>query len=150
MLQAAGVSNPDFVASFLREGAPVMGEIPPSGLFERQRTEQTKTCAEPTLAGKLARAAAHAGTKSSGDHEVDVAVWDRTQEEVSDGKASGPFTPRELDDMFQSMWIPVRRFGLRQGADIRPIDDFSEFGQNSTSSTWEKLILAVLILLCPF
>ncbi|MCR9077285.1 MAG: hypothetical protein NXI07_14705, partial [bacterium] len=65
----------------------------------------------------------------------------RTEEEVSEGKAIGPLTEGEVDDLFGKAWAPVRRVGLAQSAGVRPIDDFSEFGHNASLWTHERVDL---------
>ena len=50
----------------------------------------------------------------------------------------GPFDAWEIDEQLGALWIPAPRVGLRQRDSVRTIDDFSVFGQNSTSSTVES------------
>ena len=49
--------------------------------------------------------------------------------------ALGPFDARETDEQIGVLCAPAPRVGLRQRDSVRPIDDFSVFGQNSTSSS---------------
>jgi hypothetical protein len=51
-----------------------------------------------------------------------------------------PFSVEELDCKYR-LWVPARRFGLRQGGKVRPVDDFSEFGQNGTLVTHYRVDL---------
>ena len=41
------------------------------------------------------------------DPDVDKEVLDRTEEEVLEGKASGPFTRSEVDARLGSLWTPA-------------------------------------------
>ncbi len=53
----------------------------------------------------------------------------------------GPQSIQQLDDKFGSAWLAAKRFGVRQGTKIRPIDDFSAHGQNATVTTPETVPL---------
>jgi len=50
----------------------------------------------------------------------------------------GPYSIGDLDSRL-GRWVPARRFGIRQGAGTRVIDDYSEHGQNDCTSTSEKI-----------
>ena len=76
--------------------------------------------------------------RPSKDPELDEAVVQKTKEEVSAGKAKGPYTAEELTRELGHFWVPAPRVGIRQGNSVRPIDDFSCFAHNSTSGTVEK------------
>ena len=73
--------------------------------------------------------------------DVDRVVYERTEEEVREGKATGPHTEAEVDALLGKIWAPARRCGLMQPAGVRPIDDFSEYHHNDASETWEKIDL---------
>ena len=45
----------------------------------------------------------------------------------------------EIDEQIGALWVPAPGVGLRQRDCVRSLDDFSVFGQNSTSSTVESL-----------
>ena len=45
----------------------------------------------------------------------------------------------DLDSEFSGCWLPVRRFGIRQGDKVRAVDDFSEGGHNSALSACETV-----------
>lgn len=42
------------------------------------------------------------------------------------------------------LWVPSRRFGVKQGSKVRPVDDFSEFLINEAVSVTEKIDLGGL------
>ena len=71
-------------------------------------------------ARKRREVAAHAGP--SGDMEIDIELDRITRDEVSQGWLTGPFTSAELDEKLGD-WLPSRRFGVKQGGRVRPIDD---------------------------
>jgi len=138
MAAAADVPNPALLGSYLRDGAPVFGRVPPSGLYEQAEHAPTKSLREVLQASKWSRHVLGATVKA-GKPEVDQEVWDRTLEEVAEGKAEGPFTEEQLNDRLGKVWAPARRIGLEQSGGVRPIDDFSEFGRNGSSDTAERV-----------
>ena len=85
--------------------------------------------------------------RSSGDPEIDKAVYDNTLKEKERGFSVGPFTQAQLSEKFGTLWVASRRFGVSQGfrsdgsRKIRSVDDLSEFGINSTISVDEKVDL---------
>jgi len=89
MMLAAGISDPGLVTSYLRNGAPVTGEVPASSLFEKREVEPTKTLAEVLQAGAWAKQALKATIRKHSDPAVDREVFDRSLEEVAEGKADG-------------------------------------------------------------
>ena len=68
------------------------------------------------------------------DDEIDLAVLEKTQEEVQNGWAQGPIPFEELPPHA----ILSRRFGLKQPGKIRLIDDLSGSLVNSTVQTNES------------
>ncbi len=56
--------------------------------------------------------------KKSDDPEIDAAVYAATIAEVSAKWASGPYTMAELDFLLGPLWVPSRRFVIRQGSKI--------------------------------
>jgi len=76
-----------------------------------------------------------ASVKASGDHEMDREVWASTLAEVDGGSLEGPFETCDLP----SGHLVSPRFGLRQGAKVRPIDNMSASGLNATVGLPEKL-----------
>ncbi|CAE7265821.1 unnamed protein product, partial [Symbiodinium sp. CCMP2456] len=77
--------------------------------------------------------------------ELDQELWQKTLAERDDkGWISGPYTYEELDSMFGPTWLPVRRFGIRQRAKLRCIDDLSENAVNASWEVAEKIDLRAL------
>ena len=71
-------------------------------------------------------------------------LCDITREEADDkGWLEGPFSPDEVSDRLGE-WLPVRRFAVRQGAKLRPIDDLRENEVNSCFSSVEKVTLSAM------
>ena len=141
MARAAGVQNADMIADYIRNGAPIVGEIPPCGLFEEKITKPTKTIRQVLQGAKWSKPILRATIRPHRDERVDREVSERTMEEVDEGKAQGPYTENELGRRFAGVWAPVRRVGLLQSMGVRSIDDFTGFGHNSTSNTAEYIDL---------
>ena len=76
---------------------------------------------------------------SSGDDKLDREVWAQTAEEVSAGWLKGPLTESQVTADLGTHWIANRRFGLRQAAKIRCIDDCAESQANTSLTITEKL-----------
>ena len=71
-------------------------------------------------------------------------LCDITREEADvKGWLEGPFSPDEVSDRLGE-WLPVRRFAVRQGAKLRPIDDLRENEVNSCFSSVEKVTLSAM------
>ena len=135
------VGHPDLEpARCMASGFPVVGRIEDSLAFPAKLVEAKGSVQELFGKAKQAQASARAGTRSSGDAEVDREIYATTLAEVAAGKMRGPFTREQLDAEL-GLWTPARRFGLRQSGKIRPIDDFSEMGQNATLATGFKVDL---------
>ena len=66
---------------------------------------------------------------SSGDHEKDVKLWDKTLQEVAAGWLIGPYQWEELP----ADHVVSHRFPLEQSGKMRPIDDYSRSGVNEAS-----------------
>ena len=79
-----------------------------------------------------------AGLRASVDRELDEEVWKATVEEKERGWLIGPLSRQELDEKL-GLWIGARRFGVRQGPSVRPIDDYTEFEQNAADSAHDEI-----------
>eukprot|EP00971_Amphidinium_carterae_P329664 6462259-Amphidinium_carterae.1 len=118
------------------EGFPISGDLPESCLFpanhipaqfSRDRLLAEASWRRRALLGKI---------RSSGDPEMDKMLVEKTWDEKSGGSMLGPFTDDELSRLVGGSWVPARRFGILQssadGVKLRPIDDYTVNGQNST------------------
>ena len=144
MAEAVGVGSAKIIAAFMQEGAPVFGEVPSTGLYEEDYSGPDKTIKQVLQAAKWSKPALRAKVRGDANPEVDKEVLERTEAEVKEGKAAGPYTEEEVDAIMGTSWAPARRVGLVQTAGVRPIDDFSEFGHNGTSETHERVDLATV------
>ena len=144
MAVAAGLVCAKTITAYMQEGAPVFGEVPATGLYEGQHSGPDKTVGQVLQAAKWSKPAMKAKSKGEANPLVDEEVLARTEAEVKEGKAAGPYTEEEVDAIFGKQWAPARRVGLVQSSGIRPIDDFSEYGHNGTSETHERVDLATV------
>eukprot|EP00435_Cladocopium_sp_Y103_P003802 s2711_g1.t1 len=72
---------------------------------------------------------------ASADDALDREVWQATMAEVEGGTLDGPYDVWDLPKGH----IASPRFGLRQGSKVRPIDNLTASGINSTVGLPEKL-----------
>ena len=76
-----------------------------------------------------------ASIKPSQDSDLDMQVWEATMAEVTGGTLEGPYNASDLPQGH----VVSPRFGLRQGSKVRPIDNLSASGLNSTVGLPERL-----------
>lgn len=143
MLADAGVDDPNLFADMCN-GFRLVGDLHPSGQFAQhwkpaalsvEQLRQTAVWAQHAVIGEC--------KKIASDPEIALAVWEETiqQSGVDKQWVKGPFTSSEITSRLGPHWIPSRRFGVRQGGKIRPVDDFSQYLINSSTSCHEKIDL---------
>jgi hypothetical protein len=101
-------------------GFDLTGTLPESHTFSKKfRPAHLPT---ETLRGvaKRARFALLSSVKSSGDHALDLGVYEATLKEQQKGFVVGPIQPDTLPDGATL----TRRFGVQQKGKVRPIDDY--------------------------
>lgn len=118
----------------LVNGTELVGEVKPFGIFEKAFRPAEITTEQLKTSGRASRLLNFYKCSSSGDVEVDEVVYSKTLEEVEPGRALGPI---ELSDLPQDA-VVSRRFGLKQPAKIRLIDDLSSSKVNQTVQTAES------------
>eukprot|EP00972_Heterocapsa_arctica_P078312 11547139-Heterocapsa_arctica.AAC.1 len=123
MLEWAGYEDKE-AYRMLAAGFPIVGEVPDSLEFPPKFRAAEGSVRDLLAQSKSAKAAAKVSTRASSDSELDKEVWEATKKEIQEGWLRGPFSEDELDSKYQ-LWVPARRFGLRQGGKVRPVDDFS-------------------------
>eukprot|EP00435_Cladocopium_sp_Y103_P019666 s4341_g4.t1 len=80
----------------------------------------------------------------SGDHEVDVEVWNQTLDECAKGWLRGPLPSWDVPED-----APIsKRFGLRQRHKNRLIDDITESSVNQAVSVFEAPVLHTVDVAC--
>ncbi|CAJ1329922.1 unnamed protein product [Effrenium voratum] len=142
MMEDAGVADP-YLFQHMVDGFPLVGHMEPSGQFPKRWKPARLTLESLKKTSHWARKAALSScAKGAADQQIADAVWSETQDQLQRGWLKGPFTEADLDARNSGVWIPSRRFGVKQGVDkIRCVDDFSEFLLNEATATSEKLVL---------
>ncbi|CAJ1438941.1 unnamed protein product [Effrenium voratum] len=142
MMEDAGVADP-FLFQHMVDGFLLVGHLEPSGQFPKRWKPARLTLESLKKTSHWARKAALSScAKGAADQQIADAVWSETQDQLQRGWLKGPFTEADLDVRNSGVWIPSRRFGVKQGVDkIRCVDDFSEFLLNEATATSEKLVL---------
>jgi hypothetical protein len=123
-------------------GIPLSGTVKPTKIFPPKVKTATITTEQLRASAKWCRKAILQKVGPSGDHDLDVTVWKQMEEECLKGWCRGPFDEQQITDLIGSdQWTCNRRFGLRQSAKVRDIDDYSESSVNDSITTLEKLDL---------
>ena len=125
----------------IRKGFRMTGVGTKSGDLPPRIVSATITPNDLKARARVAQNLAASTTKSSGEADLDKAVYSQTLEEVEKGWLSGPFRESELENLLGEYWVPSRRFGIKQGSKVRAIDDASEPGINDCFTSTEKLQL---------
>ena len=137
------------VASELREGFQMVGEMRSSGVFQTKPPEEVNQGADPQwlerMAEELRAELIYINKNNKGD-DLDKAVYNITCQgegsETHRGWASGPFSEKEISDRVGTdKWVPAKRFGIQQGEKVRQIDDFTRFFTNACTTVKEKVAL---------
>ena len=131
-------------------GAPCVGGCPDSGVF--RECEQPASVAMDELAhGDWNRkvAASLFALRGKPEKRPDlVALWDRTQKEVTDGWASPIGSVASIDDVAEidgilggrEAWRCSMRFGVWQKGKLRPCDNCRDSLHNAATSLFERLV----------
>jgi len=138
MLESIDFPHADKLIHTMAKGFPLAGDIEKTGIFPEMHRPATSTLEDLWRTAPEVQRQVTRTIGASTDPELDEAVTDTTRDEVTRGWLRGPFTAAELTER-HGLWIPARRFGIRQGLSTRVIDDFSESGQNLTVGASEKV-----------
>ena len=120
MLESSGYPDMGVVDEVIG-GTELLGEVGVTGIFGSKFKPADITIDELKHALAEDRLSICYSARSSGDEEIDMAVLEKTQEEVDNGWAIGPL---ELDQLPPEA-VLSRRFGLKQPGKVRLIDDLS-------------------------
>ena len=132
------VGYPDMgVVDELKLGAQLVGKVPMTNMLPQRFAPSMLTEKMLLDHSALVRGKFLMPSKSSNDAEIDNSVWEQTLQEVADGWLQGPL---ELGDVPENAPIS-RRFGIRQGAKIRCVDDFSASCVNDSVTVGESPLL---------
>ena len=140
MLVDVGFPRAALLVKRMSEGFHVIGDVAATDVYEPRPAQAKMERTELLRNARVAQDILLATVGPSGDDEIDQALDDTTAAELKEGWLRGPFTREELDAKFDS-WVPVKRFGIKQGAKVRAIDDYSLLGQNAATAVAEKVDL---------
>ena len=150
MLAEAGIKD-ETLFDEMRQGFRLVGDLPPSGQFQQQFKPAVLGVEQLRQTSVWAQKAVVASCKKVlQDVEIAEAIWSETMDQAGDDKqwVRGPFSAAEISARHGEQWVPSKRFGVRQGGKIRPVDDFSQFLINSTISCHEKIDLEGIDSIC--
>ena len=135
-LSLEAVGYPDSaIAQEASNGLPLVGWMNPSGLFaSKMRPPELHVDSLIKMAASFSKRSI-ASVQPSRDNELDTEVWKATLAEVEGGTLEGPF---DLEDL-PAGHVGSPRFGLKQGAKVRPIDNLTASGINATVGLPERL-----------
>ena len=115
----------DLLLEHLSRGLLLVGPGADSAEFPAQDKPQALSVSQARLASKRVLEATCARDPEPSDLDLARRVWEKTQEEIQQGWMDGPFEEAEPAKRFGD-YMANKSFGIKQGEDIRVIDDFSE------------------------
>ena len=143
MLREIGFPEVDALIHLFSSGFPLVGPFPHTGSFPSADRAATVRTEDLWRGSRAFRMHLLKTVRGSGDADLDAAVYEATRKEVESGTLSGPHDAADLDACL-GCWLPARRFGVRQGQQVRPVDDFSEGGVNAAFEASETVAPADL------
>ena len=143
LLCESGHGDPELFRAICN-GFDLAGPIPASNVYKKRKRFATLRTADLRSSAKRIRTGIIHSVRSSGDLEMDNALYEVTQEELRTGWLHGPYRPSDLSESA----TVTRRFAVRQNNKIRPIDDYTESLVNSTSASGETITLHGVETIC--
>lgn len=145
MLTDAGV-NGESIFKDMCNGFRLVGDLPPAGQFKQQFKPASLSVEQLKQAAIWSQRAVVGECKKVGsDPEIAKEIGEESAERQW---VRGPFTAAQIPDRQGPNWIPSRRFGVRQGNKIRPVDDFSQYLINASIACHEKIDLEGIDNIC--
>ena len=133
IIQTEGYGD-ESLADDLSAGFELVGTVPRSGVLPAKMVPASLSTDSLLAQSAKANKALRFMTKSCGDGELDVKLWDKTNLEVERGWLAGPL---DWSSLPESATVS-RRFPLSQTDKVRPIDDLSQSQVNSTVTSFEQ------------
>jgi len=127
------------VHTLLITGVKLIGTIPSLPFWQTDNEKAPKITPDMLWADAKRAQAEVLARGGSGNDQWDKELWELTMEEAEGKGLEGPFTASQISDQLGKLWVPSRRFGVRQGGKLRPIDDFSEHGINAAFGSGQKV-----------
>ena len=114
------------VVDLLTQGVKITGELLRTGIWKPDPTKAPKMSQRSLWAGARAAQQKSCSKDSAASWtKDDQELWEHTKEEATSGFLRGPLSKEDLEAEVGSLWVPARRFAIRQADKLRPIDDFS-------------------------
>ena len=122
------------LARDIKDGFDLVGIVPTSGILPGKVVPATLHPDELCANAPRANEALKLSLGSCGDAQLDHELWEKTMKEVEAGWLVGPLEWEQLGPSD----VISHRFPLKQGARVRPIDDYSRSGVNAAVTTLEQ------------
>ena len=139
MLKDAGFPAADLCLAFLKQGVPMFGEMPSSGIFPQRPHEATLSKADVIKAAKWSLPAIMGTKVKNPNSKAQQKLWEVTKEELRLGECRGPFSKAQMDARHPGGWSAAPRFPVEQKSKVRPCDNYSVYGHNGTSADTETI-----------
>ena len=120
------------VTNLLKEGVPLVGHAPISGVFKPKFKPMQATPEQVRNDFRVFRKKVHNSLKPQ-DPSLAAEVFSKTQKELEAGWLVGPLREGELEGGV----LVSRRFGLQQGPKVRCIDNLTSSGVNLAVQAYE-------------
>ena len=139
------IGHPDkTIVAELAGGFALAGALPASGVYPPRPPERA-IVGHPTswldvCAPAVQTNLRHTLARSPLSPDILPEVAAATAKEVEVGWARGPLTEAEIAEACGPFWVPARRFGVRQGPKVRPIDDLARSLVNSATSVADLVV----------
>ena len=140
MLSDIGYDDMD-VVHLLTCGVKLVGDLPATGIWAKTDLNLAKCNIKTVWANARHAQKTVLSQSRHQDDELQAEVWKETLEEAKEKLILGPMSPDQVASEVGPLWVPARRFGIRQGDRVRPIDNFSEFLVNNAFGAEEKISL---------
>ena len=129
------------VIDFMKKGVPIVGQHDSPSCFGT-KLRPALISEEDLRSSATARREAMLMKHHQQEHAVVQSLKATAREEVAMGILEGPLTADQVSaKVGHSSWSAIRRFGLDQGAKVRPIDDGKESQTNSAFTSDLRLDL---------
>ena len=145
ILDDLGFGATDVLLSCLGTGFPMFGPFPVTGIFPQRSHRASIDMEDLPAVAKWARPAmthstpAFIKSPSEDQKKMNDELWRLTMEERRLEECRGPFTEQELDAKYPDGWLACPRFGVAQKGKVRPCDNYSIYGHNATSDSYETI-----------
>ena len=132
---------------FSKKGVPIFGQMPELSCFPKRglalpfrSIDKTVGLCGVGLRQQLRSRSSVTGREGKGQ-KMCLQFTTRRGRSLAEDLLDGPFTKEEfVCSVMVKNWVSAKRFGLVQKGKLRPIDDYTVYGQNSTSGHREETV----------